>query len=159
MTEPRDAAAVRVFPPGVPALTILIGVALQRLWPLDLGSVLPAPARHWIGGFIVVGAILCRGAWSVWLFRRSGQSENPWKPTTSIVEQGPFRVTRNPMYVQMVLVCVGFAVILANGWILALTPLCAWALQQLVILPEETYLERKFGDDYRAYKRRVRRWL
>ena len=159
MSQHQDAAAVRVFPPAIPAVTILIGVALHRIWPLSLGRVLPAPARYWIGGFIVVGAILCLGAWSVLLFRRSGQSENPWKPTTSIVERGPFRVTRNPMYLQMVVVCIGFAVIWANGWILALAPLCAWTLQRLVILPEEAYLERKFGEDYRAYKRRVRRWL
>ena len=90
--------------------------------------------------------------------RRSGQSENPFKPTFSIVEDGPFRLTRNPMYLQMVITCVGFAVFLSNGWILALTPLCALALRQLAILPEERYLEEKFGDAYIAYKRRVRRW-
>ena len=53
----------------------------------------------------------------------------------------------------------GFAVLLANGWILILTPLVVYFLQRLAILPEEAYLERKFGDGYRAYKRRVRRWL
>jgi protein-S-isoprenylcysteine O-methyltransferase Ste14 len=63
------------------------------------------------------------------------------------------------MYLQMVLVCVGFAVMLGNAWILVLTPLVAFTLQRLAILPEEAYLERKFGDDYAAYKRRVRRWL
>lgn len=153
----QDAAAVRVFPPAVPLLTILFGVGVERIWPL--GIALPAPARYWIGGYIVVGAILCLGAWSVVLFRRSGQNENPWKPTPSIVERGPFRLTRNPMYLQMVLVCVGVAVILSNGWILLFTPLCAWLLQRFAIVPEETYLERKFGESYRAYKRRVRRWL
>jgi protein-S-isoprenylcysteine O-methyltransferase Ste14 len=59
----------------------------------------------------------------------------------------------------MVLVCVGVAVILMNWWILALTPVCGWLLQRFAILPEEAYLERKFGDTYLAYKRRVRRWL
>jgi protein-S-isoprenylcysteine O-methyltransferase Ste14 len=91
--------------------------------------------------------------------RRSGQSENPWKPTLSIVDRGPFRISRNPMYLQMVFVCIGFAIILGNVWILALTPLCAWMLKRLVILPEEIYLEQKFGDVYLRYKRRVRRWL
>jgi protein-S-isoprenylcysteine O-methyltransferase Ste14 len=54
---------------------------------------------------------------------------------------------------------VGLAVILSNVWILVLTPLCAWALYRFAIRPEETYLERKFGDGYLNYKRRVRRWL
>ena len=92
------------------------------------------------------------------LFRRSGQSENPWKPTPQTVDRGPFRITRNPMYLQ-ILVCIGVAVSLMNGWILALTPLCRWVLVRFAILPEEAYLERKFGQTYLAYKRRVRRWL
>jgi protein-S-isoprenylcysteine O-methyltransferase Ste14 len=157
--QQTDAAAVRVFPPGVPLLTILAGVGLQRLWPVDLGFELPAPERYWIGGLIVAGAIFGLGLWSVVLFRSTGQSENPWKPTPQIVERGPFRLTRNPMYLQMVLVCVGVAVLLMNAWILALTPVCAWLLQRLAILPEEAYLERKFGDTYLAYKSRVPRWL
>jgi protein-S-isoprenylcysteine O-methyltransferase Ste14 len=159
MEQKRDAAAVRIFPPAVPVLTILLGVGLDRLAPIDLGFELPAPARYSIGGAIAIGAILGLGYWSVRLFRRSGQDENPWKPTPRIVERGPFRVTRNPMYLQMVLVCVGFAVMLANWWILALTPVGAWLLQRLAIVPEEAYLEDKFGDAYRAYKRRVRRWI
>ena len=159
MDERSDAAAVRILPPGVPLLTILLGVALQWLWPIDPGFELVAPARYWIGGAIVVGAILGLGWWSVRLFRRSGQNENPWKPTPSIVDRGPFRFTRNPMYLQMMLVCLGFAVLLWNAWILVMTPVAAWALQRFAIAPEETYLERKFGNEYLAYKRRVRRWL
>lgn len=159
MNEQRDAAAVRVFPPAVPLLTILLGVGLNHVWPVDLGFELPTPGRYWIGGLIVAGAFFGLGMWSVLLFRRSGQNENPWKPTPQIVERGPFRVTRNPMYLQMVLICVGVAGILGNVWVLVLTPLGGWLLQRFAILPEEAYLERKFGDTYLAYKRRVRRWL
>jgi protein-S-isoprenylcysteine O-methyltransferase Ste14 len=157
--EPRDAAEVRVFPPGVPLAVILIGVGLNRVWPIDVGSVIPAPERYWIGGAIAIGALLGLGLWPVILFRRGGQRENPWKPTPHIEERGPFRVTRNPMYLQMMLVCVGFSILLMNAWILLLTPIGAWVLQRLAILPEEAYLERKFGEAYLAYKRRVRRWL
>ena len=63
------------------------------------------------------------------------------------------------MYLQMVFVCVGFAIILWDVWLLALTPVGAWLLQRLAIVPEEAYLERKFGDTYLAYKRRVGRWV
>jgi protein-S-isoprenylcysteine O-methyltransferase Ste14 len=157
--QPRDAAAVCVFPPAVPLLTILAGVGLDRLWPLPFWIGLSARACYWIGGAIVVGAILSLGLYSVVLVRRSGQSENPWKPTTDILDRGPFRFTRNPMYLQMVLACVGFAILLANTWILLLAPLCMGALHRFAILPEEAYLERKFGEQYLSYKRRVRRWL
>jgi protein-S-isoprenylcysteine O-methyltransferase Ste14 len=159
MEEPRDAAAVRVFPPGVPLLTILLGIGLNRLWPFKLGFKLSAPACYWAGGTIVAVAILGLGLYSVILVRSTGQSENPWKPTTEIVNRGPFRFTRNPMYLQMVLGCIGFAIILRNMWILLLTPEGAWVLHSFAILPEEAYLERKFGERYRSYKRKVRRWL
>jgi len=155
----RDGAAVKVFPPAVPVVTVLLGVALQRLWPLPSEVAFSAPLRHWIGGGVIAAAVIGLGLWSVVLFRRSGQNENPWKPTPQIVERGPFRITRNPMYLQMVLACIGFSILLANLWILVLTPLCGWALHVLAIVPEEAYLTGKFGEPYLEYQRRVRRWL
>lgn len=159
MAEPgtHDAAAVLVFPPAIPLGAILAGVALQRFWPIPI--VLPAPERYWLGGLVMAVAILGLGLWSVLLMRRSGQRENPWTPTTEIVAEGPFRITRNPMYLQMVIVTFGAGIALANLWLFLLSPVVAWLLQRLAILPEEAYLESKFGDVYRAYKRRVRRWI
>jgi protein-S-isoprenylcysteine O-methyltransferase Ste14 len=158
-TGEKDAAAVRVFPPAIPLLIILLGVGMSRIWPIHLPFEVAPLARYGAGGLIVVAAILSLGLRSVLLLRRSGQSENPWKPTLSIVERGPFRISRNPMYLQLILICIGVAIILGNVWVLALTPLCAWLLQRLAIRPEEAYLERKFGEVYLEYKRRVRRWL
>jgi protein-S-isoprenylcysteine O-methyltransferase Ste14 len=155
----KDAASVRIFPPGVPLVTVLAGVALNRLWPIDIGVELGAPERYWIGGAIIAAAVFGLGIWSLILFRRSGQSPKPWKPTPQIVDRGPFRITRNPMYLEMVFVCIGVAVMLMNLWILVLTPVGAWLLQRFAILPEEAYLDRKFGAGYLAYKARVRRWL
>ncbi len=154
-----DAARVRFFPPGIPLLAILIGSGLQWLAPLSFGYIPSAPGRYIVGGILAFGSILILGLWSVVLFRRSGQSENPWKPTPAIEVRGPFRFTRNPMYLQMVLVCLGVAIAFANYWILLFTPLVAWLLYVCAIKPEEEYLEAKFGDIYVAYKRRVRRWI
>jgi protein-S-isoprenylcysteine O-methyltransferase Ste14 len=159
MNEQQDAAAVQVFPPAVPLLTILIGIGINHLWPIDVEFPFPKIWRYSVGGVIIAGAIFCLGLWSVTLFRRSGQSENPWKPTPQLVDRGPFRITRNPMYLQMILICLGVAVILGNVWILIMMPFGAWVLQRFAILPEEAYLERKFGMQYVAYKHRVRRWL
>lgn len=157
--QKRDAAAVRVFPPGVPLVTILLGVGLQRLVPIHAPVGDAGPLIRWAGGAAALAALLGLGLWAVVVMRRSGQEENPWKPSPELLERGPFRVTRNPMYLQMVLVCVAFTAILLNVWVLVLTPLCAWVLHRFAILPEEAYLEGKFGDAYRAYKARVRRWI
>jgi protein-S-isoprenylcysteine O-methyltransferase Ste14 len=155
----KDAAAVRVFPPAVPLAAILLGVGLQRVWPLWPDVRIPPLLRYGGGALLVIGAALGLGLWSVVQMRRTGQDENPWKPTPRLLERGPYRITRNPMYLHMVLVCIGVALLLANAWILLLAPLCAALLQRYAIRPEEAYLERKFGDDYRAYRHRVRRWL
>ena len=159
MTEPRDAAAVRIFPPAVPLAAVLLGVLLNRLRPLEAAWMPDAPLRYWLGGAVMVAANFGLGFTAVRLMRSTGQSENPWKPTTEIVAGGPYRFTRNPMYLQMVLMCAGLGIVLGNAWVLLLTPLCAWALFHFVIRHEEAYLERKFGEAYLAYKRRVRRWL
>lgn len=157
--SPTDAANVRFFPPGIPLIIILTGVGLDHFWPFNLADEVPRVLRYCVGSVLAGGALLGLGAWSVIIMRQSGQSENPWKPTNSIIERGPFRITRNPMYLQMVIICFGVAVGLMNGWLFLLTPLCGWLLQQLAIIPEEKYLERKFGESYLAYKKRVPRWL
>jgi protein-S-isoprenylcysteine O-methyltransferase Ste14 len=138
---------------------VLCGIALDYVWSLNLPVDISRSVRYWLGGLVVGGALIGLGGWSVLIMRRDGQSENPYKPTFAIIDRGPFRVTRNPMYLQMVLVCAGIGIAFANGWILLLTPICGWLLWRLAISPEEAYLEEKFGAEYLNYKKRVRRWL
>jgi len=159
MEQPKDAAKVRFFPPAIPLITILLGAVLSSIWPIAESFYVPAPGRYYIGGGIAVGAFLVFGLWSFLVIRSGGQSENPWKPTTHIEVRGPFRITRNPMYLQMLLVCIGVGVAINSWWILLFTPLAGCALYWLAIRPEEEYLEKKFGETYLTYKRRVRRWL
>jgi protein-S-isoprenylcysteine O-methyltransferase Ste14 len=92
-------------------------------------------------------------------FRRAGTTENPFKPSTALVFDGPYRFTRNPMYLGMAAVYVGLAFVLGLMWALLFLPLVLIAVDRLVIAREEPYLERKFGEEYVAYKRRVRRWI
>ena len=155
----RKGADIWFPPPLIPVLAILIGAGLGYLWPLGVGVELPAPGRYWIGGIVVAASISGLGLWPILMFRRSGQSVIPWTETPSILIRGPYRFTRNPMYLQMVLVCIGFSIILANGWILCLAPVCVWLLYHIAIKHEEIYLEEKFGESYRAYKKSVRRWI
>ncbi len=155
----ENGAAVRLPPPFVPVLAILIGVALGAFSPIVPGFVLPTPERYWIGGMTIAGSLIGLGLWPMFLFRDSGQNVAPWSATPELVVLGPYRFTRNPMYLMMVLLCIGFTVLLSNAWIGILTPFCAWALYQTAIKPEEAYLEQKFGASYRAYKLKVRRWV
>jgi protein-S-isoprenylcysteine O-methyltransferase Ste14 len=97
--------------------------------------------------------------WAIVTFRRAGTTPDPTRPTTALALGGPYRWTRNPMYLGFALMQAGAALI-AN----ALWPL-VWLLPVLLVIRlhvigrEEQYLERKFGEDYLAYKRRVRRWF
>ena len=81
------------------------------------------------------------------------------KPTSALVIWGPYRFTRNPMYMGLTTLYVGGTLLLNDLWPLALLPVVIGLVQRRVIAKEEAYLERKFGDEYRAYKAGVRRWV
>ncbi|HEY1586248.1 MAG TPA: isoprenylcysteine carboxylmethyltransferase family protein, partial [Polyangia bacterium] len=93
------------------------------------------------------------------LFVTSGQDPKPWMPSPSLVVRGPYRFTRNPMYVGMTLLQVGIGFLHGNLWIVLLAPALLLTVHYTAVLREEAYLEEKFGDAYRAFKRRVRRYL
>ena len=161
MTEkqaPRDAAAVRIVPPLVPLAVVLMGVGLSKLWPIQLGIETVAMPARYLGGALIVGAIAVI-LWIILLFTKTGQNPDPHTPTPEIVVSGPFRISRNPIYLQMVVICLGFAIARLDPWTLLLTPLAVWLLTRWVIVPEEAYLTAKFGERYLTYKRRVRRWI
>jgi protein-S-isoprenylcysteine O-methyltransferase Ste14 len=159
MSDENDHAPVRLPPPIVGLLTILIGYGLGRLVPLVDGFGFATPARYWIGGAIVVVAGYVFGYLPIKLFNQTEQDPKPWTATPEIIVVGPYKITRNPMYVMMLLVCVGFSIILAEAWILVLTPVCGLVIYLTAIRHEEIYLEEKFGDSYREYKQNVRRWI
>lgn len=156
-TEASDGAAVRIPPPLVYLLAIVLGFLLQWLvFPLPLE--LPFGVRSAVGsGLAALGLGLLLAA--VGRFRSTGQNPAPWTSTPEIIGSGIYRFTRNPMYVGMALVQAGIGVGAANGWILALLPLVLVIVQTTAIRHEEAYLAGKFGEPYLAYKRSVRRWL
>ena len=157
-TENEHAAAVKFPPPILPLVTIVAGHLLGRFLPLFPDSALPTPERYWIGS-LIAAAVLVLVVLPFRQFQQSGQDPKPWTPTPEIVVAGAFKFTRNPMYLGMIVFCLGFAIVLSDVWILILTPVCGWLIYHLAIRHEEDYLEEKFGESYRAYKSTVRRWI
>jgi protein-S-isoprenylcysteine O-methyltransferase Ste14 len=92
-------------------------------------------------------------------FRRARTSLVPVRPATALITDGPFRFTRNPLYLGLALLYLGIALWLGVLWPVVLLPALILLVQQIVILREEAYLESRFGEAYRAYRARVRRWL
>jgi protein-S-isoprenylcysteine O-methyltransferase Ste14 len=151
----RDTAGVVAPPPLVYLAGLAVGFALEALLP---GGSLPGALR-WVGGgvLVVAGATLLLSFNA--LFNRHDTAVQPWKPTTAIVTTGPYRVTRNPAYLGMALVYAGIALLADAPWVLAPLPLVLVVIDRGVIVREERYLERRFGEEYVGYKRRVRRWI
>jgi protein-S-isoprenylcysteine O-methyltransferase Ste14 len=105
------------------------------------------------------GAALALDGAAMVSFRRAHTSVVPMNPTTALVTSGPYRLTRNPMYVGMALLYVALAFAFGVMWALLLLPAVILVIDRFVIAREEPYLERKFGQSYRDYTLRVRRWL
>jgi protein-S-isoprenylcysteine O-methyltransferase Ste14 len=160
MTAWRHARAIALLPGTVtivlPAAILLVGDGPEIGWGIGgAGAVLVA-----IAGGALIAAGLGLWAWTVWLFARRGEGTlAPWDATRRLVVVGPYRHVRNPMITAVVAVLAGEAAVLGSLGILI------WAGAFLVlnhlffVLVEEPGLERRFGDEYREYKRAVPRWI
>ena len=153
--NPRDNAGVVAPPPLIFALPLIAGLAAS--WMRQL-PIFPGTAGLWAGIALVVAGLGLIGA-GVIEFRQARTAVVPYSPTTAIVSSGPFRFTRNPLYVGFVLIYVGSSLGANTFWPFFLLPLALVVLQRGVIEREERYLERKFGSEYLEYKARVRRWV
>lgn len=156
MTDPADTPQVIIRPPLGWALAIVAGLALNWLIPLPF---VPATmAAGWLGGAVFVVA-LALGAWAITTITRAGSNVPTNMPTTSVVDTGPYRFTRNPIYVGMIIALVGLAIAFDSLWLLVTLVPFVLVIRYGVVAREEAYLERRFGDVYRGYRARVRRWL
>jgi protein-S-isoprenylcysteine O-methyltransferase Ste14 len=153
---PSDHADVTVLPPILYLASILLGVAIH--WIVPIGFVAGGRFRALVG-IVLVAAGFAFGGWAFAFHRSTSQDPDPRKPTPELIPGGPYRFSRNPMYVGMALVQTGIGIALGNAWILLLVPPTMWINQRYVIEREEAYLARKFGEPYAAYRASVRRWL
>ncbi len=151
----KDAPGVVAKPPLIYVAGLLLGLALDYIFPI---AVLPDTAQY-VAGFILIGTGILIAASVLRRFKRAGTNIDVRKPTTAIVTEGPFRYSRNPAYVALSLLYAGLGVAADSPWVLGLLIPILIVMRYGVIQREESYLERKFGEDYLSYKRAVHRWL
>lgn len=153
-----DHAGVRIPPPILFLSGLALGLALEWLWPLGWLADQPAWLQFGIGGLLIVAGIALM-ALAMGLFHTAGTAIPPWEPTTALVTTGVYRYSRNPIYLSVVMLYVGLALLFAAAWALILLVPALIILHYAVIRREEAYLDRRFGEAYRQYRARVRRWI
>lgn len=149
-----DHAGVRFPPPLTLAISVATGLMLDRL--------VPAPICGGLGkwaGWILFAAGLCLFISALLRFKKSGTNVEPWKPATSMIRSGPYRFSRNPIYLSMIMAHTAAALWADSWWLMATMVLMTAVFTKTVIEREESYLERRFGREYLDYKASVRRWL
>jgi protein-S-isoprenylcysteine O-methyltransferase Ste14 len=151
----HDTAGVVAPPPLIYLAGLALGFGLEALLP---GASLPGLVRWVLGGVLLAAGLALLASFNT-SFTRKGTAVEPWKPTTAIVTDGPYRFTRNPAYLGMVVVYVGIALLAEALWVLVPLPFVLSVIDRGVIAREERYLQRKFGREYLDYKATVRRWI
>ncbi|MBI1755074.1 isoprenylcysteine carboxylmethyltransferase family protein [Candidatus Azambacteria bacterium] len=150
-----DSPQVIAPPPSIYLIGIGIGVVLDWLKPLPFlaeNVVVPPGAV-----IIAISVIFIVAAFRE--FIKAKTNIDVRKPTTSIVSAGPYRFSRNPIYLSMTLLTIGIAVLANTLWIFVMLVPILFTIQFGVIMREEAYLTKKFGEEYLRYKARVRRWI
>lgn len=156
MTKPSsDAPDVHIVPPLVYATGLVVGLLVSVWLPTRVVS----DGLAWpLGGVLFVcGAALAGSA--VLRFLNEGTTVRPDRAPAKFVTEGPYRITRNPMYAGLAIAYFGIAIADQSLWALILLVLVLAIINRAVIAPEESFLRRQFGSDYRAYQKSVRRWL
>lgn len=141
-------------PPAIYLTAITTGLLLHFAWPIPVAATLGKPLGAPIAIFATTIFI-----WSITTFHSAGTPVRGSRPTTAIVKVGPYRFSRNPIYLAFSLLQMGIALMINDAWILV-TLLPAVSVMSFVVIPrEERYLEASFGKEYVTYKASVRRWL
>jgi protein-S-isoprenylcysteine O-methyltransferase Ste14 len=145
----------RILPPVWFLLAVLLAIGLHYVMPIM--RVVPAPWSYSGALLVVLGLVI--SATGAGAFKRVGTPVVPFEPSTTLVTDGLYRFTRNPMYLGLVLALLGAAILLGSLGAFVPVPVFAWILHAQFIKGEERFLEEIFGERYLAYKQRVRRWL
>ena len=155
MSDEQDNPGIRVPPPPIYVLALILGLLLDRRAHIPF---LPRVVARSLG-WPLVGGGMALAAWFVRTMRDADTTIRIDKSVSSLVQDGPFRYSRNPGYVALTMIYSGIAVLRNALWAILLLPLVLYVIQREVIEREERYLERTFGEEYVNYKAQVRRWI
>ena len=151
----KDTPGVIALPPFIYLEFLFVGFVIDYFLPFP---VLPDDLQFLVGSVLIAGGLIPFFL-AVLKFRKAGTNIPTRKPTTAVVTTGPYRFTRNPIYLGMTTVYAGIAITADSVWVLGLLILVLLIMNRGVIDREEKYLAGKFGEEYRRYKETVRRWL
>jgi len=151
----KDAPGVIAPPPVIYAGFLVLGIGLEWVWP---SGVFPGALRYGIGLPAIAISFVLAG-WAILQFGRIGTHLDVRKPAKALATSGPYRFSRNPMYLALTVLYLGIGVTADSVWVLLLCIPTLGVMQLGVIRREERYLERKFGQAYLNYRRAVRRWV
>lgn len=146
---------VRIHPPIIYAMSILIGIGLHNEYPLAM----PLEIHGRLYGSILFSLACVIAGLSLREFLRANTDVRADKPVSALITTGPYRYSRNPLYIVLTLTQITVAIWFNNAWILLMTILSVVVITQYAIKREERYLEKLFGQDYIEYRQHVRRWL
>ena len=146
---------VRLHPPILYAISILLGIGLNNALPLAM----PAGLDNRNYGIILIILSILLAAWSLYEFHKADTDVRPDKPDSALLTSGPYRFSRNPLYIVLTLIQLTVAIWLDNLWVMLMVIPSLIVITYYAIVREEHYLETLFGQQYLDYKRRVRRWL
>jgi protein-S-isoprenylcysteine O-methyltransferase Ste14 len=151
-----DSAGIKFPPPIVYVGGFFAGALLeQHVVRITIGPRQPLAAIGWALGAAAIALML----WGVFTFRRARTAIIPHLPASRLVRHGPYRFTRNPMYVGLTAIYIGLSLLFNVAWPLVLLPAVLALMWVFVIRREEGYLRRAFGEEYDLFTREVRRWL
>jgi protein-S-isoprenylcysteine O-methyltransferase Ste14 len=155
--SPTDVPGVVALPPLIFLGFLVAATVFEAIIPIPVLAA-HAVARYAVGAVLVVSGFVMIGL-GARRFLAAGTNIPPNLPTTALVVDGVYGGTRNPLYLGSTLVYLGLSIAAGSLWAIMLVIPLLWVISAGVIAREERYLERKFGDAYRAYKERVRRWM
>ena len=155
MTDERDNPGIKVPPPLIYMVPLVLGLMLDRIRQVSL---LPRGVARGLGWSLMGGGVVLN-AWFLKAIRKTNVPLRTDKPVPRLITEGPFRYSRNPSYLALAMIYAGIASLRNSLWAMLLLPAVVMAMHREVIGREERYLERTFGEEYLIYKEKVRRWV
>jgi len=158
MKSKKDNPGVFIPPPLFYALVFILSFFLQGTFTIKRAFFFHSLIANILGLLIILTGLMFAGP-AIRQFFKTKNSIMPIKPASTLQTSGVYAISRNPMYLGLVFIYLGLALIFGNWWTLFLLPVLIGLIQYFVISREENYLLRAFGDSYADYKKKVRRWI